>query len=149
MNILTFITAIGCGIAGGVFFAFSSFVMPGLGRLPAPQGIAAMQQMNITAITPVFMADFVGTALACVAVLITGWDDPYLLTGSLLYLIGVFLLTMTYNVPRNNALAELDPSAPDAPDHWARYQREWNRANHLRALAGIAASAVLIGGLHG
>jgi uncharacterized membrane protein len=149
MNILIFVTAIGCGMAGGVFFAFSSFVMPALGRLPVPQGIAAMQQINITAITPVFMADFVGTAVACLAVLITGWDEPLLLTGGLLYLIGVFLLTRAYHIPRNNALADLDPSAPHAPDHWARYQREWNRANHLRALAGIAASAVLIGGLHG
>ena len=32
---LTFISAIGCGLIGGVFFAFSTFVMQGLGRLPA------------------------------------------------------------------------------------------------------------------
>ncbi|MEO5877008.1 MAG: anthrone oxygenase family protein [Streptosporangiaceae bacterium] len=147
MNLLVLLAVIGTGIAGGVFFAFSSFVMPALRRLPAAHGIAAMQSINSAAVTPVFMADFVGTALVCLAVLITGWDDPYLITGSLLYLAGVFLLTLAYHLPRNTALAALAPDAPGAADHWDRYLRQWNRGNHLRALAGIAASAVLIGGL--
>jgi hypothetical protein len=38
----------------GVFFAFSSFVMAALRRLPAAQGIAAMQSIHVTAVTPVF-----------------------------------------------------------------------------------------------
>ena len=32
-----------------MFFAFSTFVMQALDRLPAPQGIAAMQSINVTA----------------------------------------------------------------------------------------------------
>jgi hypothetical protein len=39
-------TALGCGLLAGVFFAFSAFVMPALRRLPASQGIAAMQSIN-------------------------------------------------------------------------------------------------------
>jgi uncharacterized membrane protein len=39
---LTFVTALGCGLSTGALFAFSSFVMRALARLPAPQGIAAM-----------------------------------------------------------------------------------------------------------
>ena len=40
---LTLVSALGCGLIAGAFFAFSSFVMKALGRLPPPQGIAAMQ----------------------------------------------------------------------------------------------------------
>ena len=46
---LTLVTALGCGLNAGVFFAFSGFVMNGLRRLPAAQGIAAMQSINVTA----------------------------------------------------------------------------------------------------
>jgi SulP family sulfate permease len=49
-------TALGCGIVGGVFFAFSSFVMTALGRLPAAEGMAAMRSINRVAVTPPFMA---------------------------------------------------------------------------------------------
>lgn len=35
-------TAIVYGLVSGAFYAFSSFVMPGLRELPAAQGIAAM-----------------------------------------------------------------------------------------------------------
>ena len=35
-------TALACGLMSGAFYAFSSFVMAGLGRLPSEQGIAAM-----------------------------------------------------------------------------------------------------------
>ena len=67
---LTVVTALGCGTIGGVFFAFSTFVMRALHRLPAVQGIAAMQSINAVAISPAFMAALFGTAAACVAVAI-------------------------------------------------------------------------------
>ena len=34
----TFVAAIGCGLVGGIFFAFSTFVMAALGRLPSDHG---------------------------------------------------------------------------------------------------------------
>jgi uncharacterized membrane protein len=54
LGIVTFGTALGCGLIAGVFFAFSTFVMPALARLPAAQGIAAMNAINVAAITPTF-----------------------------------------------------------------------------------------------
>ena len=43
---LTIVGAVGSGLVAGVFFAFSTFVMSGLRRAPAPAGIAAMQSIN-------------------------------------------------------------------------------------------------------
>jgi uncharacterized membrane protein len=37
------------------FFAFSSFVMRALARLPPAQGIRAMNSINVLAVTPVFI----------------------------------------------------------------------------------------------
>jgi uncharacterized membrane protein len=49
--VLTLFAALGCGLVAGVFFAFSTFVMKALARLPAEQGIAAMQAINAAAAT--------------------------------------------------------------------------------------------------
>ena len=46
--VLTLLAALGSGLIGGVFFAFSAFVMKALARLRPDQGIAAMQSINVT-----------------------------------------------------------------------------------------------------
>jgi uncharacterized membrane protein len=45
--VLTFLSALGCGLVAGIFFTFSNFVMKSLARLPSAQGIAAMQAINV------------------------------------------------------------------------------------------------------
>jgi uncharacterized membrane protein len=151
---LTLITALGCGLGAGALFAFSSFVMQALRRLPPAQGIAAMQSINIMAPTPVYMTALFGSAALCVVIAIWGladWDDsfgPYLVAGSVLYLVGTAGLTIGYHVPRNDALAKLDPVTPEAASYWERYLEEWTRMNHVRVAAGFAAVAAYIIALH-
>lgn len=50
LRALTLAATLGCGMVGGVLFGFSSVVMPALARLPASQGIAAMQSINLAAV---------------------------------------------------------------------------------------------------
>jgi uncharacterized membrane protein len=148
--VLTFVAALGCGVVAGVFFAFSAFVMRALARLPAQQGIAAMQAINEAAVTPAFMAALFGTALACGALIVSSflvWGEPfagYLLTGGALYLLGTIGPTGVYHVPRNEALAEIEPPSSGAEGHWSRYLRGWTAWNHLRFAAALAASATLV-----
>ena len=66
IELLTIATIMGSGIVGGVFFAFSTFVMSALTRLPAAEGIRAMQQINITVLNLWFLGAFVGTAATSV-----------------------------------------------------------------------------------
>jgi uncharacterized membrane protein len=145
---LTLVTALGCGLVAGVFFAFSTFVMKALARLSAAQGIAAMQSINVAVITPLFMAAFLGTAAACALLAVSSllsWRKPgagYLLAGSLLYLIGVFLVTIVFNVPRNNALAAVDPASADGAGLWAGYLSSWTAWNHVRTAAALAAAVL-------
>lgn len=145
--ILTLLSALGCGLMAGVFFAFSSFVMNALARLPPPQGITAMQSINITVINPLFMVVFMGTAVACILLVISSllrWHQPgaaYLLAGGLLYLIGTFLVTIVFNVPLNDALAVVKPDSTDGAGVWAGYLAVWTAWNHGRAVAALAAAA--------
>src|SRR4051812_44884516 len=63
---LTEIGLIGSGLAAGVFFAFSTFVMSGLRRAPANAGLAAMQGINRAAPNPAFMVVLFGTAVVTI-----------------------------------------------------------------------------------
>ncbi len=151
---LTLVAALGCGLAAGVFFAFSSFVMKALARLQPAEGIAAMQEINVAAVGVAFMLALFGTAAACVAVagLAVGeWDEPYaryLLAGSALYVTGVIALTIAYHVPRNEALARVGPASEEASRRWSRYVACWTAWNHVRAAAALAAAAALTIALH-
>jgi uncharacterized membrane protein len=153
ISILTFSSGLGGGIIGGVFFAFLAFVMKALARLSPAHGIAAMQSINIVVINPLFFAVFFGTAAGCVFLalsLLSRWQRPgavYLLIGSLLYLVGTILVTMLFNVPRNNALGAVDPTSSDGARLWTDYVVSWTAWNHVRTIAALAASALLTIGL--
>ena len=152
--VLTIITALGCGLNAGVFYAFSSFVMPGLEKAGPPTGIRAMQGINVTAPMAPFMVVFLGTALLSVAVAVAGFaslgDDwaIYLIVAGLLYLFTAIGLTGGYHVPRNNALDAVDPDSRDGQQYWARYLVEWTRVNHVRAAGPLAAAALLTVAIH-
>lgn len=61
----TLVTALGAGLTAGVFFAFSSFVMPALNRLPARGSVDAMNSINKLAVTPAFMTLFIDRGPLC------------------------------------------------------------------------------------
>jgi uncharacterized membrane protein len=150
---LTFATALGCGLSAGVFFAFSSFVMPALDRLAPAQSIRAMNSINKLAVTPVFMTALFGTALAC-AILgvwaIVSWGErpaALVLAGCALFLVGAIVVTGAANVPLNDALMKVEPGAADAATRWSSYLSDWMVWNHVRAATAIAASGLLIAAL--
>lgn len=148
--VLVVLGALFCGLVAGAFVAFSTFVMQGLAALPPAQGIAAMQSINVKALTAGFMAVFMGAAgLSAVVAVVTFvlWPDEgtvELLLGSALYLFGSFGVTVAANVPRNDALAKLDAQAPESAERWRTYVSEWTRWNHIRVGASLAASASFI-----
>jgi len=145
MAILLLLSALGCALIGGVFFAFSTFVMRALNRLPAAQAIAAMQSINLAVINPLFLTPFLGTAATCLAsaalALVTHAPRAgFAIAASALYLVGTFAVTMVANVPLNNTLAPITPADASAPGTWSAYHRSWTRWNHVRTLAALAAA---------
>ncbi|MGJ3245182.1 MAG: DUF1772 domain-containing protein [Elainellaceae cyanobacterium] len=143
---LKLLAILGCALSAGIYFAFSSFVMRALAQLPPPQGIAAMQAINITVINPLFMGVFMGTAVVSVWLAIAAllkWHSPsavYVLLGCLLYLIGTFGVTIIGNVPLNYSLDAVKPDTPEAATLWTRYLSQWTLWNHVRTVAALIAT---------
>jgi uncharacterized membrane protein len=147
---LTLLAALGCGLMAGVFFAFSTFVMRALARLPAHEGIAAMQSINVVVVNSLFIAVFMGTALACIVVIIASfvwWQDAgaiWRIVGGALYLVGNIVVTGVANVPRNNALTAISPDDPAGERVWADYVSSWTAWNHVRTATALGAAAAFI-----
>ena len=157
MDALTLVVGIlallGCGLVGGIFFAFSSFVMKALARLPFAEGVGAMQSINVVVLNPSFLGAFFGTALlslGAAGLALSAWDLPYapfFLSGALLYLAGTFLVTAFGNVPLNNELAAISATDPKAHPLWERYVTRWTLWNHVRTIAAMVAALLYCLGL--
>ena len=152
-TILVVLALLGSAVIGGVFFAFSSFVMKALDRVPSAEGIAAMQSINVVVLNPSFLGAFIGTAVISVLVAglaVTGWampSAPFLLAGALLYLVGTFLVTGLGNVPLNDQLAAVSATDPEAISVWKHYLDRWTLLNTIRTVAAIAAVLMFTLGL--
>ena len=150
LSILLWIGAIGSGLIAGVFFAFSTFVMTSLARIPAAQGIAAMQSINATILGSLFMPVFLATTFAGVVLIgaaLLHWGEPAsaaMLAAGSVYVVGMFVCTIVFNVPLNDALASVDAASPTAADVWARYLKEWTLWNHVRTAASVIACGLFI-----
>lgn len=142
-------TALGCGLVAGVFFAFSTFVMAALKRIPPAEGIAAMQSINVMVVTPAFMAALFGAAIAFLGLVVWVMISPgaqptvLVLAGCALYLVGTVGVTIVCNVPLNDRLAKLHPRDADAASVWDEYLATWTAWNHAPTAASLTAAALL------
>jgi uncharacterized membrane protein len=146
MSILLWFSVLGCGLLGGVFFAFSTFVMAALGRIEHASGIAAMNSINTSILRSLFMPVFLASTLAALALAVLAlarWGESGsvpALGGGAIYVLGMFAVTMMCNVPLNNELQAVDPATTAASTVWARYMRDWTFWNHVRTVASLTAS---------
>ena len=146
LKTLPLLVCIGAGVVGGVFLAFSAFVMKALAQLPAPQGIAAMQRINVVVLNSLFLGLLVGTAALALICILAGffpWGETksiLLLATGIAYVVGAFGVTVVFNVPRNERLARMDPESEEAKTYWPVYHREWLRWNHVRTAASLVAA---------
>jgi len=151
LAILAVGAVVGSGLMGGLLFAFSNFAMRALRALPPESAAAAMREVNVKILNPLFVLLFVGTAVLCVALtwLVVGGAagpaGPWLAAGSVAYLAGPVVVTMAFNVPLNDRLA-VGPIAAGAA-FWPAYAQSWTRWNHLRTLLAVVAAALLGVGL--
>ena len=140
--------ALWSAVIGGVFSAFSEFIMAALLRAEPAGGIESMQQINKTVIRTQFVAGILLIAPASILfalyslTVFEGAALAALIAAPLVYVPSVFLMKIIGNVPMNNRLDRLDHTSPDAQAYWARYGRDWTRLNHVRTLGSVATAVV-------
>ncbi len=150
-SIAILVAALGSAIIGGIFFAFSAFIMAALAARPPAEGMAAMGSINQVILRSLFMLSFFGTALLAVVLAVhalVAWRpaSSWLLAGAIAYLVLSIILTMVFNVPLNNAIDRADPAA-DNQALWADYVARWTWWNHVRTIASLAAAGLFVGAL--
>jgi uncharacterized membrane protein len=150
LSVTTFGGALGCALTAGLLFAFSTSIIPGLRRLPVPQGITSMNAFNDTIQNPIFLLVFLLSSAASLGLVVSApftWHQPgaiWRLVGGLLFFIGVFVVTVGINVPLNDSLAAVDPLSADGAKEWDHYLATWTVWNNLRTVLGIAGAAALL-----
>jgi uncharacterized membrane protein len=139
------IAAISAGLMAGVYFAFSAFIMRSFDQLRAAQAADAMNAINEVILRSWFMPLFFGSTvlyavLAGLAVFDAGLSGRWLLFAtSLIYVIGMFLCTVFFNVPLNNRLKDAGRDDNAIAETWTLYFKYWTRWNHLRTVCSLAA----------
>lgn len=145
-RILTIVTIVCAGLSAGVFFAFSTFVMPALHELRAPAAIRAMQAINRAAPNGPFMLVLFGPLITLAWLLFvllrrSSSATGYVIAGTACVVAGLLVL-VAYHVPHNDALNEVNAAAPGADQTWRDYYAGWTAWNHVRTVAFTAATAL-------
>ncbi|MEL7117503.1 MAG: anthrone oxygenase family protein [Pseudomonadota bacterium] len=141
-------------LVGGVFLAFSDFIMRALALTGGQGGVEAMQVINREVFRWIFMVLFLGMAALSLVIAgygafgVAGTPGAFILAAGLIYFIGCFGVTIVFNVPMNEALAGMDMSSEATRDYWLQtYVPRWTFWNSVRTAASAIAAALLLFGL--
>lgn len=149
------LAALFCSLTAGFLFAFAVVVMPGIRELQDGAFLRAFQVIDrvIQNNQPLFIVVWAGSVLAVVVAAALGiWAasgvDRVLLVGAaLIYLCGVQLPTIAFNLPLNNQLQRLDVAAmSESALHDARssFEARWNRWNVMRTIFACLVSVLFV-----
>ena len=155
-DFILLLTATLTALTGGLFYAFSCAVNPGLAKLSDEGYLAAMQSINKEIQNLLFLSSFMGTLLllpfSTWLQFRAGLTDSFwlLLAATVVYSIGVFGLTMFGNVPLNQALDRFSLSSASAKEmaiQRERFEIPWNRFHRIRTVASVLTVVLVIAAL--
>lgn len=146
--------ALWSAVIGGVFSAFSEFVMSGLLRTAPAGGIESMQHINRTVLKTQFVAGIFSIAVLSVLYAVYalsvygGAALTVIVFVPIVYVPSVLLMTIFGNVPMNAKLERLDCKSAAAATYWIEYGRVWTRLNHVRSLGSILTAGLYLVAAH-
>ncbi|WP_166417395.1 anthrone oxygenase family protein [Cochlodiniinecator piscidefendens] len=127
----------------GFFYAWICSTMWGLDATDPRIAIQAMQAMNGSVRNAVFAPAFFGTPVLLAITALVLWRQQfavsayYFTASATIYFFFGLILTMSVNVPMNEALAiqHVPDNISDAEKIWAEYSPEWQFWNRIRTVA--------------
>lgn len=149
-TIVLILTTLTTALIAGLFYGYSCSVNIGLGRLSDREYLAAMQSINVAILNPLFFLSFMGTLFLLPASCYLNYGRPafmVLLLAMLVYLIGVFGVTILGNVPLNDALAKFNvtgASVSEIANQRTRFEEPWNKLHTIRTIAAVVSVVLMI-----
>jgi uncharacterized membrane protein len=144
-DILYTLVILQVGLTAGLLFIFSIAVNPGLARLNEEEYYRAMKFINQVILSPIFFIVFIGPVFTLPFLTYMSRNDSnmfiFILFSSILYLLGVILVTSLRNVPLNNKLEKL--KSEDFKDVFLWYKKPWNFWHNIRTFFGITSFLLL------
>ena len=144
------IAIISFGFIGGVYFAFSFFVMQSLNKISHQEAILTMNSINSVILKSPFMFLFFFSSFIAFIIFLENLILYKLISNegfaSIVFLIGMFLCTATKNVPLNNKLADFDlnDSTSNPEIEWNDYYKNWIKWNHIRTASCFSSMVLLL-----
>jgi len=149
-SVMLIITITLAGLVAGLLYGYACSVNPGLRKLGDKEYLSAMQSINVAIQNPIFFISFMGSivAFAITTYKLRGQQAfYYVLIAMIIYIVGVFGVTMFVNVPLNNRLANFNISAAsqnDLTNMRTIFERPWNTFHAIRTIASVASFVVSI-----
>lgn len=150
-TLILIITATLTALIGGLFYAYSCSVVLGLGKLSDVEYLKAMQSINREILNPVFFLSFMGTAvmLPLAAFLYRAQSPVFilLLLAAIIYLVGVFGVTVAGNVPMNDQLDQFnitDSTMEAIKKVRENFENKWNFLNNIRTICSVMSIILVI-----
>lgn len=150
-NIILIVTTLLVGLSAGLFYSYSCSVNIGLGRLSDLEYTKAMQSINRAILNPWFFLIFMGPLLALPIAAWLSYDISlnrfaWIVAAGIVYVLGVFGVTIRGNVPLNEVLDKFNlvtASDPEITEHRLQFEGQWNRWHAVRT-SGSVLSFLLI-----
>jgi uncharacterized membrane protein len=137
--------AISTRLMAGIYFVFSVFVISALKALPDTVAVMTMNSINRVILKSAFMPLFFCSSLLSLMLIILVGDgsaSKWIGAAGTVYLIGMLLCTMLFNVPLNNRLKDVTPENESVI--WQYYSIHWTRWNHIRTFSSLLAFILYI-----
>jgi uncharacterized membrane protein len=153
MKMLLFFTILLSGLVAGLFYAYSCSVNNGLKNLPDVAYLKAMQSINIAIQNPLFFTSFLGLPVLLIITVFkyyhAGVNTSFflILGAAILYVIGVVGITILFNVPLNETLAEFNMEEASPGEVSAMrllFEKPWNAFHMIRTIASVISFALTI-----
>ncbi|WP_103072560.1 anthrone oxygenase family protein [Aquimarina sediminis] len=139
------------GLLAGVFFTWANAVTTGIGRLNDTNYLRAFQEMNRTILNPLFYIIFAGPLVLSFIAAFFYRDRPIvlwiLIAVIAIYFIGVFLITISGNIPLNEMLDKTnleDFDLNNAKNLRDKFEAKWNSLHLIRTIASLTSFLLLI-----
>jgi len=141
------------GLVAGLFYGYDCSVVNGLGNLENDVYLQSFQSINKIIQNPYFFVSFMGCLLVLPFATWVSYGNSgpatfyLLLSATIIYLMGVFGVTIFFNIPLNEELAKFSISTATENEISTMrkiFENPWNKYHAIRTVSSIISFSLTI-----